>query len=414
MSERFRPGLPGEVPAAARLVNQSFVGRSVVEFEESLESGPWSGAESLWVAEEDQRLVAVCQLHSLQQWVGGVALPVAGVGTVTVSPTHRRRGLAGRMLEAGLRHARERGDVATALYPFRAAYYAQLGYALAGEALQYRLPPEAFPDAPAERRRLQLVDNDDDERAMKAVYALGARVETGQLVRTERSWQRVWGGDDHGAVVYYGESGEPEAYAIVRYRTDLPAGERFAEVEERMWLSQAGQRAIYAWLGSLGDQWRELVYRAHPDERFDERVAEPRLPPRSAPGWGLWFPSATVLRGPMFRLLDVREALRRRSVRAGRSGITLKLEVEDRQIRKNQGPWRVRTEASGIEVEPYTSGAVDASLSLDVGTLSRIYLGDLSVRDAVWSGLATLDRDAVLGPLDRALRLPRPWMFDRF
>ena len=38
-----------------------------------------------WV-EEGDRLVGACQLLPLQQWVGGVAIPVMGLGTVTVAP----------------------------------------------------------------------------------------------------------------------------------------------------------------------------------------------------------------------------------------------------------------------------------------------------------------------------------------
>jgi predicted acetyltransferase len=414
MSVRFRPGHADDVAAAARIVNHSFVGRSVAEFEALLADGPWSGVESLWIGEDDGRPAAVCQLHPLRQWIGGAALPVAGVGTVAVSPAHRRRGLAARMLESGLRFARERGDVATALYPFRVSYYAQLGYALVGEARQYRLAPQALPDAPAERQRIRLVDGDDEERAMKAVYALGARRETGQLLRSEHSWQRVWGSDDRAAAVYYGDDGEPEAYAIVRTRADLPPTERFLEVEERMWLDAAGQRAIYAWLGSLGDQWRELVYRAHPDERFEERIAEPRLPQDSAPGWNLWFPSATLLRGPMFRLLDVVGAFERRSLVPGARPVALRLHVEDRVLPENHGPWRVWMGRHSVEVEARDSGTVDAELRTDIATLSRIYIGDLSASTAVALGAATIDREEVLPRLDSMLRLPRPWMFDRF
>lgn len=414
MAETFRLGRIEDAAPAARLITHSFVGRSAAEMEEHLVRGPWSGVESLWLAEEDGRLVAACQLHPLRQWIGGVAMAVAGVGTVAVAPTHRRRGLAGRMLAAGLQRAHERGDVATALYPFRAAYYAQLGYALVGEARQYRLAPYALPDAPEERARVRLVEGEEGERAMKAVYAAAARRENGHLERTDRSWLRVWNGEpEQAAVVYYGESGDAEAYAIVRYRTDLPPAARFLDVEERMWLTDAGQRALYGWLASLGDQWRELVYRAHPDELFDQRIAEPRLPAESAPGWRLWFPAATLMRGPMFRLLDVPGALHRRTLEPAEP-VALRVEVRDALLPQNRGPWRVRMAEGGCEVEAHEAGAADGTLAADIGTISRLYIGDLAVGDAVRLGLATLDRPELAARLDAALRLPRPWMFDRF
>ncbi|MDP9349022.1 MAG: sterol carrier protein domain-containing protein [Gemmatimonadota bacterium] len=251
---------------------------------------------------------------------------------------------------------------------------------------------------------------------MFAVYDEAARLQTGQLERTERSWRQTWTGDDRATVLYRGESGAPEGYAIVRYRADLPITERFLEVEERVWLTLGAQRGIYAWLSSLGDQWRELVYRAHPEEGFGDRLNEPRLPPLSAPGWGLWFPSATLLRGPMFRLLDVPGALAARTAAPEAEGVelTLAVHVEDRHIPENRGPWRVRLEGGRIEVEPFRGGPVDASFSLPVDTLSRIYIAALQPWQALAGGWATIDRPEVVPALDAALRLPRPWMFDRF
>ena len=60
-------------------------------------------------------------------------------------------------------------DVASALFPFRAAFYDGLGYGLAGEAHQYQVPPMLLPDDKTERKRVQLVDGDDDEAAMRAL-----------------------------------------------------------------------------------------------------------------------------------------------------------------------------------------------------------------------------------------------------
>jgi predicted acetyltransferase len=420
VSERFRPARWDEIEEVARLEAHSFPSatRGISWWEDFLVGGPHGGLEALWVGEEEGRLVAACQLLWLRQWVGGIPLRVMGLGSVAIAPTHRRRGLAGRLLTAGFEHTRERGDLASVLYPFRASYYEQMGYGLAGEAHQYQVPPQVLPDAPEERRRVRLVDPDEEEdfQAMCAVYDQGARLQTGQLERTERMWRHAWTGDDRAAVLYRGESGAPEGYAIVRYRADLPITERFLEVEERVWLTLEAQRGIYAWLSSLGDQWRELVYRAHPEENFGDQLQEPRLPPLSAPGWGLWFPSATLLRGPMFRLLDVPGALAARTLGPEGEGVelTLAVEVDDPQVPENRLPWRVRLEGGRIGVEPLRGGPVDASLSLPVDTLSRIYIGAIQPWQAFAGGWATIDRPEVVPVLDAALRLPRPWMFDRF
>jgi len=416
LSETFRPAQPDEVEEVARLEAHSFPapGRTHKWWEEFLTCGPHGGLESLWVAEEHDRLVGACQLLWLRQWIGGVAMPVMGLAAVATSPTHRKRGMAGRMLTAGFEHARERGDIGSALYPFRASFYESLGYGLAGEAHQYQVPPSYLPDDKEERARVRLVDTPEEEAAMHRVYAEAARrVTTGQLDRTPRSWRKSWGSDDQAAVVYYGEDDEPEGYCIVRYRADLPVNTRFLEVEERAWLTIGAQRGIYAWLSTLGDQWREIVYRAHPEEGFGDRIAEPRLPLLSAPSWRLWFPSATLLRGPMFRVLDIPDALRMRPL-ATDAELTLRLEIDDGQLAENRGPWTVRMEGGAMQVEEYRGGRVDARMAMNMETFSRIFVGAIAPWQAVVNGLATLEGADVLKTVDLALEVPKPWTFDHF
>lgn len=415
MAEQFRPARPDEIDDVARLEAHSFPspGRTREWWEDFLLNGPQGGLEALWVAEENGRLVGACQLYWLRQWISGVAMPVTGVGGVAIAPTHRKRGLASRLLVAGFEHARERGDVGSALFPFRAAFYEGLGYGLAGEAHQYQVPPNLLPDAKPERMRVRLVEGEDDEAAMRALYREAAEhLQTGQLDRTERNWRRSWGREDLAAVLYRSQEGTPEGYAIVRYRADLPVDRRFIEVEERVWLTLAAQQGIYGWLSTLGDQWREVVYRAHPEEGFGDRLNEPRLPLLSAPSWGLWFPSATLLRGPMFRVLHVPDALRLRRV-APEESLTVVLALQDRQVPENDGPWRVRIEGGRMEVER-GDGPADAVLRLGTSTLSRIFIGAVAPWQAVAGGLATVDRPEVIAALDRAFALPKPWTFDRF
>ena len=416
MSETFRPARPDELEDVARLEAHSFPtpGRGPRWWIDFLSNGPHGGLESLWVAEEAGRLVGACQLLWLRQWVAGVALPVMGLAGVAISPTHRRRGLAQRMLVAGFEHARERGDVASALFPFRASFYEDLGYGLAGEAHQYQLPPSLLPDDKAERMKVRLVDTPEDVEAMKGVYAEAARLlQTGQLDRTDRSWRGSWGADEQAAVVYWNDDGVPEGYCIVKYRADLPLDRRYLEVEERAWLSIGAQRGIYGWLSTLGDQWREIAYRAHPEEGFGDRIKEPRLPLLQAPSWRLWFPSATLVRGPMFRVLDVCDALKIRAL-ASEAELTLKLEIDDPQVPENRGPWRVRMEGGAMQVEHWIGGRCDAELAMPIQTLSRIFVGAIAPWQALAGGLATLNGGDVVKMLDRAFEVPKPWMFDRF
>jgi predicted acetyltransferase len=414
VSVRFRFAGPEDVPAVARLVLHSFPGLARTDdwWSEQLSRPAYGGGpELLWVGEEGGRLVASCQLHRLREWVGGEAIPTMGLGTVAIAPTHRKRGLAGELVASGLRAALERGDVASALYPFRISFYQRHGYGLAGQALQYLVPPDALPDD--ERRdRVELAESPEARAAVRALYERWASGQTGQLVRSERSWERVLAPPERALVGARTGGDAPEGYALVAYRSDLPPQERYLEVEELVWTTRAARRALYGWLSSLGDQWQRILLRALPSQHLGDWLREPRLPRGSAPHWGLWFPSATLVLGPMFRLVDLVGAWQRRRV-APDAALTVALVVQDAALSGNAGEWRLRLEGGRATAER-GGGAADLSLRLGVDILSRLYVGSLAPSAAVEAGLATAEGADRLPALDRALALPEPWTFDRF
>ena len=172
-------------------------------------------------------------------------------------------------------------------------------------------------------------------------------------------------------------------------------------------------RGLYAWLGTLGDQWRLLVYRAHVNERFGDRIEEPRIPPGSEPGWNLWFPSAVLLRGPMFRLLDVPGAFRARP-HFGRASMTLGLEVEDAQVPENAGHWCLRLDEGVPTIERGECARPDATIRVSIEILSRIFVGALTPSEAVNQSAIWIDGLDLLPALNAAFSLPRPWTFDGF
>lgn len=412
MSLRFRNGTLADVPGAARLAAHSFpaVGHSLAEWEGVLTGEP-GGVDALWVGEEGGELVAACRLFSFGQWIGGAEVPIMGLGTVAISPFARRRGLAGRMVESGFRRALERGDVASALYPFRTAFYRKAGYGMAGEILQYHIPPAALPDDPG-RKQVRLAISAEDRRAIEQIYARWVPGQSGQLSRCASAWERVWqGGSREGAL--FEEDGRAMGYVVFRYAADVPRGGRVLEVEEIVWLSRAARLALYGWLASLSDQWDHLLYRAHPEEAFAEHMAELRYPTPNVPRWHFWFPAAVAMNGPMFRLLDLPGAWAMRSCNP-EFRLTVALEVEDPVLEENTGAWTLRLEEGRASIERGMQGGADVRLRAGIEPLSRIFIGALTPSAAVLAGLANVDRADLLARLDLALQLPKPWTFDRF
>jgi predicted acetyltransferase len=424
---QYRFARPAEIEDVGRLVAHSFPGppRSPAWWQEQLADPLYGGGpQTLLVGREGERVIAACQVHPLRQWIGGAELRVAGVGTVAISPARRRRRLGAELVTAALRAARERGDVAAALYPFRTSFYQQLGFGIAGTAQQYVVAPQMLADS-TERMRVDLVDTVQEQAAVRSLYDAWSRTQTGQISRSERVWTQLFTTPDRALAAYRAASGALEGYALVTYRTDMPWTERYLDVEEIAWLSDAARRGLYSWLASLSDQWDRLAVRALPSQHIEDWIREPRLPHGAAPGWGLWAPAATLMMGPMFRLLDVAASWNARSIVTG-PALVVALEVEDAQIAENTGHWRLVLDGARAAVTREDAGraagatgaagaaGADITLRLDIATLSRLFIGSLSARAALQAGLLACDRSAALPQLDRALSLPEPWTFDRF
>ncbi len=415
LSRRFRNGTVDDVPLAAHLIHHSFPrpGRSLEECERLLTDPHDGGINRLWVVEVDGRLVGACRLLRYDQWIAGQSIPVMGLSAVAISPSARRTGLAADLVASGLRHARDRGDVASLLYPFRTSFYRRLGYGMAGEAMQYVVPTTALYDHPA-RHRVQVAFADDDRAAAAAVYDRWAPTRTGQFVRPAWAWRQVWDDGTRHAAIYRDEAGTPYGYLVFRYQRDATAGRSAVEVEEAAWLSAEARLGLYGWLSALADQWELIVYRAHPQERFEEYVRELRLPALpNIQRWHYWFPAAVKMMGPMFRLIDLPAAWALRRVNPGEP-LKVALRLKDDVMAKGITELVLQMEDGRVEVRSGGRARPGLSIDTDVETLSRIYIGSLDLASAVAVGRAKVDRSDRVGAFDSLLSVPLPWTFDRF
>ncbi|HSJ06935.1 MAG TPA: sterol carrier protein domain-containing protein, partial [Longimicrobiales bacterium] len=274
----------------------------------------------------------------------------------------------------------------------------------------------------SERVGVQVIDDDAGLRDAHDLYGRWARTQTGQIVRSAPLFVRLCTAQDRVLMGWRGDDGALEGYALAVYRTDLPRRERYLEVDELVWVTEAARRALYGWLSSLGDQWEQLLLRALPSHRLGDWLREPRLPPGAAPLWGLWQPAATLLMGPMFRVVDMAGAWEHRRVADG-PPLALAVEVADAQIPENAGRWTIELDGGGARArragEAHAAGdgpgvARRATLRLDISTLSRIFIGSLAPSAGLATGLLECDRPDLLPALDAALALPEPWTFDRF
>ncbi|MCF1511236.1 GNAT family N-acetyltransferase [Streptomyces glomeratus] len=345
--------------------------------------------------------------------VGGTPVPADAITNVSVTATHRRRGLLSRMMALDLAAAKERGDVVATLIAAEYPIYGRFGFGPATHTAQWavdvpRTGLDRHRPVPDDGGRIDLVGGADVRALGPALHERLRRGQAGAVDRTERWWQlatgairldaRPWTEPFH--AVYRGPSGEVEG--LVTYVCDdrwgddkLPGGT--VTVKGLIATGPDAERALWRYLCSI--DWITTVRTGHraPDDLLPHFLPDPRAAHLVMHADWLWV-----------RILDVVRALEARTY--GSSG-TLVLEVVDEA---GLAPGRYRLEA-GPDGAQCTATGQEPQLTLPVGELATLWLGDESAVRLAALGRVREQQKGAASVADALLRTSRrPWCPDIF
>jgi predicted acetyltransferase len=346
-------------------------------------------AERVHAAWEGGRVVGGASAFPFELTVPGARIPAAGISTVGVLPTHRRRGILSAMMRAQLDTCRARGETVAYLWASEDTIYGRFGYGMASLAAEIDIAREHSADhgAATPCGEARLVPAADAEALVAPVYDQVAADTPGMFARSSAWWKSraladpTWRRQGRGEMqcVVLEHSGHPVAYALYRltpsWDRGVPTGT--TGVIEAMGVSPAATRAIWRYL--LDIDWMARV-QAGPlpvDHPLVLMLAEPRRLRLSLRD-GLWV-----------RLVDVAGAL---TARAYATDDAVVVDVVDTFCPWNAGRWRVtRGAAERTASEP--------ELRCDVTALGSVYLGGFT-----WAQLARATRVEELrrGTISRA------------
>ncbi len=428
----IRPASREDIPEIAELWSEAFSGRRTVQDRARVleVGGRYGGLETVIVARDSAGLAGALKVYRLEQYLAGVAFPMMGLAAVAVEPSRRRRGLGARLCLEAIRVAVERGDEVSVLYPFRPDYYGRLGWGLVGGLLEYRFRTESLPlyhEAAAARPA-----TDADRDAIAECYARVAARSNGPIARDRRIWDYRIADQDLGVqpvdppgipddarrrVMVHDDRGVT-GYAFLRFTAPRAPGDRRVDVTELVAEDETAYRGLVGAIGDLDERWPLARHFARPEERFGDRLRDPR-PPNHRALRSLYFPTARIARGPMLRVLDAPAALRRRHwFDAGGHAGPFRVRIRDDQRPENEGPWTVVPGEEGAVVERYEEGGRDgprarALLETDAATFARLFAGELPPTTAARLGRAVIEGSEHL--LDRAFETrERFWLLDEF
>jgi predicted acetyltransferase len=327
------------VERLAELASRAWRVTSVEKRREFYTEHPRFNLRDVRIAELDGQVVGSLVLYPLIAFVRAQKVPITGIGSVCVSPEHRRQGVAEALMRSALREMRQAGQAFSSLYAWRGSYYRKFGYGVTEVVHQLAISPSILPASTETRwvRRSML----PDRPAVEALYERVAQQGHFALHRTHEWWtQRLWTypGD---WVVYEGKRrGQIEGYLY--YETDTTHGpfKLAMTLSEFVAATPAAHRGLVGYLASLADQVNEIHHAAPADGGW---LAILKSAQNLRPGAEIaaYSDSGGIANGAMLRVNDVKLALDGFPIWPGARGETA-LEVDDAVLPQNSRIYRLR------------------------------------------------------------------------
>ena len=355
---------------------------------------------------DDGRIVAGAGVFPFGLTVPGGSVPCAGVTVVGVLPSHRRRGLLRRMMDAQLRDIRERGEPIAALWASEETIYGRFGYGLASMSINVEAERNlvGIPPGPPHEASVRLVSHEEALRTFPPVYARVTRTRPGMIERSRPWWEsrrlddsperRRGGGPLVRALLE--RDGRPVGFALYRIAQEGSTPDSWTKtvrVLEAFGVDDRATRDIWRFL--LEIDWVDRIAAYHLPVDHPLPLLVDRLNKLHIKVWdALWV-----------RIVNVPAALDGRTY-ASPERVTLEV-VADPHVPDNVGTWT-------IEDGTVRRGRRRPDVRLAVDALGSAYLGGISFARLAAAGLA---EEVVRGGLDRAdsaFRAPAPWCAEIF
>lgn len=364
---------------------------------------------SLW---DGDRVAATAGIYSRELTVPGAVVPCAGVTWVTVSPTHRRRGVLTAIMRRQLTelHEQEREPVA-ALWASEGSIYGRYGYAPAAWRAGFtgRTTELGFRrDVGSGTGRVVPVPVEEYRPAAAAVHERLRRAVPGNMARTDAWWDRLVedrpdrrdGASARRYLLHTDGDGTVTGYAAYRITPrwdDDAMADGTLTVEEVRAEGTAAYAALWRYLLSIDLVRTVRAPFSSPDDPLRHLLADPRAL-HARPVDTLWV-----------RLVDVGRAL---AARRYPTRINLVFEVRDPFCPWNDGRWALTAHPAGGFCAPTDS---DPDLVLGAEELAAAYLGGVSLASLQAAGRVTEVSPGAVTLAATAFSWPvTPWCPDDF
>ena len=359
------------------------------------------------LAVRDGAAVGTATALSMRMWVRGGVVPCQGVAWVGTVKTHRRRvsgedGVATQVMRETLRMARERGQVVSALMPFRASFYEHFGYGLVERRNEWTLPLGVLPHGSFEGIRFFEAGD-----LAELVSFHQRAIERGQcdIERSHEAWvatmPRAEGGFFY--VDRVGSKGPVRGYLWLEH--EKVGTKDFLRVVQNNFEDLDALKRQLHFLASLRDQYSTVVGAFPPDLQLNWLLRETQVPHRLVNHAHAELRPHTRMQ---VRVLDHKRFLESMKLAKDVAGKTV---VAVRESEGTTSTFSVEVADGRLAVAPTHAAA---ELTCTDRVWAAVACGSVSASSAVELGLAGCDHMRACGVLDVFGRGPVPFCHEYF
>lgn len=402
----IRPIAMSELPQFIRVGEHAFNSTWPTEEFMAWERKAFEPERSLAAFDGDE-IIGTTTIISFDMTVpGGDEVATAGVTSVAVLPSHRRRGVLSSLMDTQLADVSATAEPVAALFASEAPIYGRYGYGAASTHLSFDIKRgEGALKAPANPPVLRIVEPNAAIDSLKQVYDTVRKTRPGMLTRNQAYWDVFLA--DHAflregstpthCVVAEDDSG-PRGYALYSAKPDWADGLPAQVLNVRDLFGTDRDATLALWADMLSrDLVGEVRTRSRPlDDPLLYQLADPRRA-RPSYGDGLWI-----------RLVDLPAALTSRRYACE---VDVVIDVTDERLPANSGTWRLQAGGLRDQGKPVCERTTaEADMALPVSALGAAYLGGTRLGGLAAAGQITELRPGAVASLSAAMWWdPAPW-----
>jgi predicted acetyltransferase len=382
----FRAAGPDDLDEIARVDGASFA--IAYEHGDIAEAIEIVGYDRVLLAIDDKRIVGIAGDYDFDMTVpGGARVAVPGVTWVSVSPTHRRRGILTGLMQRKLSAYAAAGASAAVLIASESGIYGRFGY---GSATHFRTVTidrrQATLRQPLETHGVSLVSPEEAASVLPELYERWRATVPGAVGRSDKYWDFVLqdkqymrrGMTNRFYLVH------PDGYVAYRGRSNWgnDHANHVCSIEDYVTVTPHAHAALWQVLLGLDLYTTIETQRMAVDDPLPNLLTDPRVVTTAALSDGMWV-----------RPIDVSALLAARTYAVE---IDLVLDVADEFF--GDARYHLRGSPDGADC---VRTERHADVSLGVASLGALSLGGQRVEPLAWSGLVQGEQ-AALTRLDRA------------